>query len=98
MSEASKAKFTKGPWRIHSRSEVKFGSQGLISVSNTFNNVEEYYNTALIASSPDLYAEIENDIIHLTNRIISSKCAEKIKRLEVERDRKCDLLAKAQGE
>lgn len=52
----------------------------------------------LIAAAPDLYAEIQNDIIYLTNIIMSSTCAETIKRLEVERDRKCDLLSKARGE
>jgi hypothetical protein len=141
MSEANKAKFTKGPWQwlVNKESKkvelcgkgievLRFKRYGMQGAAPTFTEDHmghmlqgvkaedlavditgrehhagwcqkiDHPDAHLIAAAPDLYEEIQKDIIHLTNRIILSICPETIKRLEVERDRKCYLLAKARGE
>lgn len=97
----NKAGFTKGNWMIHSSSEVSFycgaGTTGLISVHNA-NRAETYCNVRLIHMAPDLYAEIERDLIEQlkTQELIKGKLVDE--QLNASIIRKQNLLAKARGE
>lgn len=97
----NQARFTKGNWMIHSSSEVSFycsaGVTGLISVHNA-NRAETYSNVCLIHMAPDLYAEIERDLIEQlkTQELIKGKLVDE--QLNASIVRKQTLLEKARGE
>ena len=104
----SEAKFSKGPWHIKWPVPSELMGRRLFTAENgaIMGNDKYYpwtpintYDWFLIASAPDMYAEIEHEIECLYQSLHdlddgSLKYAATLKKI----DRKTKLLAKARGE
>ncbi len=100
----SNTKFTKGPWFIEHRTKGLFIFAGNELLNAGFNvcgvsGPDDYVNSLLIASSPDLYQQLEesNDcMLALADTLW--ECGHNITALKEQIKRNEFVLAKARGE
>ena len=96
----SDTKFTKGEWLARA-SESPF-SHGFIYIDGGGFDVSDspdcVANAHLIASAPDMYKEIENDIAYFECLLIDAETLGEERAVQHKIDSKNELLKKARGE
>lgn len=89
----SDIKFTKGEWRVSDDFDIYCGA---VLVSYVVEGSED--DAHLIAAAPDMYAEIENDIVFFKYLLIDAITDGERNAIQSKINSKNTLLAKARGE